>query len=139
MSRVALAIAFAFATGTGSAPMKFTTIDRGASSQIETSRTVAVRTTAEWAALWKDHAGEGKPPAVDFARSIVIAVFAGSRPTGGHSVEITRIEERDEELLVSYRERQPGPDDIVTQILTSPFHIVRTDSHRGRVTFQRER
>jgi hypothetical protein len=139
MIHALLLVASVFSIGTESAPMEFTTLARGATSQIEAPRTVVVRTATEWAVLWKQHAGDGKPPAVQFTRSMVIGVFAGTRPTAGYAVEISQIETRDGGLLVTYRERQPGPDDMVTQALTAPFHIVRTDLHRGEVTFQRLR
>jgi hypothetical protein len=67
----------------------------------------------------------------------VLAVFLGSRQTAGYSVEITRIEKLDKDLLVTYREQRPAGGDMVAQMLTSPFHIVRTDPHSGPVRFKR--
>jgi hypothetical protein len=117
--------------------MTFTTIARGESSRIEESREAVARTAAEWSALWKAHGG--KPPAVDFSRAMVVAVFLGSRPTAGHAVEITRIEKRDADLVVTYRERRPAADEMAAQMLTAPFHVVRTETHAGRVRFERQR
>ena len=117
--------------------MKFTTLGRGDLSQIEDSRDVVVRTAAEWATLWRQHAGEGKPPAVDFTRSIVIAVFLGSRQSAGYTVEITGIEKEDTGLVVTCREQRPASGAMVAQMLTSPFHIVRTEAHSGPVRFKR--
>ena len=125
--------------GAGPALMEFTTLGRGDRSQIEEPRQVVARTAAQWSALWKQHAGAGKPPAVDFTRSMVIGVFVGSRQTAGYAVEITRIEKQDTGLVVSYREQGPAPDVIVAQVLTAPFHIVQTQLHPGHVRFQRTR
>jgi hypothetical protein len=121
------------------AQVTFTTLDRGSLSQIDEPRQAVARTPAEWAALWKAHAGEEKPPAVDLARSVVIGVFLGTRPTAAHTVEIVRIEKRDTDLVVTYRERSPAPGDMVAQMLTSPFHLVRTASHPGRIRFDHAR
>jgi len=121
------------------AQVTFTTVDRGSQSQVEKPRQTVARTAAEWAALWKAHGGEGKPPAVDLVRSVVIGVFLGTRPTAAHTVEIIRIEKRDTDLVVTYREQSPAPDDMVAQVLTAPFHIVRTASHPGPVSFLRTR
>jgi hypothetical protein len=121
------------------AQVTFTTVDRGSQSEIEEPRQAIVRTPAEWAALWKAHGGKGKPPEVDLARSIVIGVFLGTRPTAAHTVEIIRIEKRDTDLVVTYREQSPAAGDMVAQMLTSPFHIVRTASHPGRIRFDRAR
>lgn len=119
--------------------MPFTTIARGGMSQVDSPRTVVVRTPADWTTLWNEHAGGVKPPAVDFSTSMVIAVFSGMKPTGGHSIEITHIEKGEKEIVVTYTERTPGPDDITTQALTFPFHMVRTASHAGPVTFRTKR
>ena len=119
--------------------MPFTTIARGGMSQVDSARTVVVRTAPEWTELWKEHAGSTNPPAVDFTKTMVLAVFAGMRPSGGYAVEITQIEKNDGPIVVTYRERKPGPDDITTQALTFPFHIVRTDAHAGEVSFRAAR
>ncbi len=117
--------------------MQFITLASGDHSGIEEPREAIVRTAAQWSALWKEHAGTDAPPAVDFSRFMVIGVFAGSRPTAGYGIEITGIERRDGRLVVTYREQRPAPDAMVAQVLTSPFQIVRTDRHAGRVTFER--
>jgi hypothetical protein len=118
--------------------MPFTTIAQGHQSQMEESREAVARTPAEWAALWKGHR-TGKPPDVDFTRSMVIAVFLGTRPTAGFAVEITGIEKKGAEVIVTYRERSPGADELVAQVMTAPFHIVKTDQHAGSVRFERAR
>lgn len=130
-------VAFVCWIGAEPALLEFTTVARGDHSQIEEPRHVVVRTPAEWSALWKEHAGGGKPPAVDLTRSIVIGVFAGSRQTAGYTVEITRIEKQNTGLVVTYREQVPAAGAMVAQVLTSPFHIVRTPSHGGPVRFAR--
>jgi hypothetical protein len=115
--------------------VKHTTIAQGDNSGIETSRTVVIRSTADWAALWREHAGEGKPPAVDFNKTMAVAIFAGSRPTAGHAVEIESIDAKGTTLFVRYRVRGPRPQDMVAQVLTAPFLIVGTDAFAGSVSF----
>ena len=118
-------------------PMEFTTVARGDQSDIDEPRQAVARTAAEWATLWKQHAGADAPPSVDFARSMVIGVFAGSRPTAGYGVEITLVEKLDTGIVVTYHEQRPAPDQIVAQVLTAPFHIVRTQRGQGPITFHR--
>jgi len=119
-------------------PVTFKTIDRGVQSNIESRREVVVRTAAEWARLWKEHTINGQPPEVDFAQSMVVGIFLGSRSTGGHGVEITRIDRENAELVVTYRERQPGKSDIVTQVITMPYHLVTVERFPGLVRFKRD-
>jgi protease stability complex PrcB-like protein len=115
----------------------FKKLVRGQQSFIEAAREVVVRTADEWTALWKQHAPDQRPPVVDFTRSMVVGIFVGSRPTGGHSVEITRVDREGSDLVVTYRERQPGNSDIVTQVITMPYELVTIDRFDGHVRFTR--
>ena len=85
---------------------------------------------AEWQALWKEHSPETAVPAVDFAQSSVVGVFLGFRPTAGFSVEITAVRVEGARTVVEYVEHRPPRDAFVAQILTFPFHIVRTCARR---------
>jgi len=118
-------------------PVAFKTLDRGDQSNIEEAREVVVRTPAEWTAFWKQHAPNQRRPAVDFTRSMIVGVFLGFRPTGGHSVEITRIDREGADLVVTYRERRPDKSDIVTQVITMPYQLVTIERFAGPVRFTR--
>jgi hypothetical protein len=117
----------------------FKTLDRGGQSGIEEAREAVARSAAEWTALWSAHSGGRPRPAVDFTKSMVVAVFAGTRPTGGHSVDITKIARDGGALVVTWRERTPGADEIVTQVITMPYHIVSIDRAAAEVRFVREK
>jgi hypothetical protein len=54
---------------------------------------------------------------------IVIAVFMGTRMSGGYSVKITGVEQNDK-VTVKVKESSPPPDAMVTMALTSPYHVV---------------
>ena len=97
---------------------------------------IVVRSAAEWDVLWKAHAGAQAAPAVDLAKNVVAAVFIGTRPTGGYSVEITGTRRDGDALVIEYVQRAPGRGDIVSQALTSPFHIVSLPRHDGPVRFE---
>jgi len=99
-------------------------IDKGLDSQIDEARQVTVRSAAEWEKLWRQHAGERARPPVDFAKETVLAVFLGSRPTAGFSIEIAGTRQDGPTLIVQYRETRPAAGGIVAQVLTSPYHIV---------------
>jgi hypothetical protein len=117
-------------------PVPFKTLDAG-DQGIESKRDVTVRTAAEWTALWKE-LGSGKPrPTVDFAKSTVLGVFLGSRPTAGFGVAIETIDRQGSELVVTYRERRPSPTDMVAQMLTAPYLLVTIEKFDGRVRFVR--
>lgn len=115
----------------------FRTIDKGVQSAIDVRREVVVRTLPEWTALWKQHTSDKAVPPVDFGREMVVAMFMGSRPTAGYSVEVTSVEKRDGKTIVSYRELAPSRDIVTAQILTSPYHIVAVPTSAGEVSFRK--
>ena len=120
-------------------PVPFKPLASGPQSGIERPRNVVVRTPAEWKPLCAEHTPDGPCPSVDFSRSTVVGVFLGTRPTAGIRVEITRIEREGDSLVVTYRERGPGPDDMVAQMITMPYQFVTIDRFTGPVRFLRAR
>lgn len=115
--------------------VSMTTLARGVNSDIMEPRQVVVRTADDWRALWKSHSAQ-PPPVVDFSRSVVVAVFLGSRPTAGFAVKITAIRTEGGTAVVEYVERRPAPDALVAQVLTSPFHIVTVPRTAGDLKFR---
>ena len=111
-------------TGQAGSNGSLRSIDKGLDSQIDEARQVAVRSAAEWEKLWRQHAGERARPPVDFVKETVLAVFLGSRPTAGFSIEIAGTRQDGPTLIVQYRETRPAAGGIVAQVLTSPYHIV---------------
>ena len=111
-------------------PMR--SIDKGIMSNVDAGRQASARSTEEWTALWRLHAGERTRPNVDFNRDVVVAVFMGTRPTAGFSVEIVGVRQEGQALIVSYKETRPAPDTLTAQVLTSPYHIVAVP--RGSTT-----
>ena len=130
-------MAMALAMASLQAPTSMRTLDKGLDSQIEMPRQVAVRTAAEWQALWTIHGGERARPPVDFGKEMVVGVFLGSRPTAGFSVEIVGVREEGGALIVQYRESRPAPGLVTAQVLTMPYHIVAVPRHAGDVRFER--
>jgi hypothetical protein len=111
-------------------------IDKGPASQIDGARQAVARSAAEWSTLWSQHAGDRARPAVDFDKEMVVAVFLGTRPTAGFSVEVVGVREDGATLIVSYRESRPQPGAVAAQVLTSPFHVVAVPKH-GDVKWER--
>jgi hypothetical protein len=120
-----------------SASLAVTTVAQGANSGVSDARAVAVASRADWDALWKSHAGLQTAPPVNFSQELVAAVFLGTRPTGGFSVEILRARREGAALVIEYAERVPAASDLVTQVLTSPFHIVKLPRFDGPIHFRK--
>ncbi len=114
------------------------TIEKGAQSNVDDRLTASARTESEWAALWKKHNYDKPAPAVDFSKEMVVAVFMGSRPTAGFTVEITSAAERAGKLVIAYRERSPAPGALAAQVLTAPYHIAAVAKSTLPVVFEKQ-
>jgi hypothetical protein len=100
------------------------TIEKGDQSNIDDGKQVLVRTEAEWAKLWQQHAADRPRPAVDFSKEMVVGVFMGSRPNAGFSTGVISATAGNGALIVRYKETMPGPGTVSAQILTFPYHLV---------------
>jgi hypothetical protein len=114
----------------------FTSIARGPISAVTDAQQVVVRSQPEWEVLWASHSAAQPVPAVDFSTEMVAAIFLGTRATGGFSVQVTGTRHEGDALVIEYADRRPGRRDVVTQILTAPFHMVRLPRHDGAVRFE---
>ncbi len=115
---------------------------RGIQCSIADAQTCAITDAKEWAQLWRRmHQGrEPMPdlPSVDFSRQMVLAAFMGRKPTGGYTVQITRVVAENGTITVTVRETAPSPNTPVIQVLTHPFHIVVVPKVNGTVRFVKE-
>ena len=118
-------------------PTPLDTIARESMSRIDEPRQSAARTAAEWAKLWREHAGDRPAPRVDFAARTVLAVFLGTRRSAGYAVEITGIRAEGTGLVVLWSERRPEADLVTAQVLTSPAHIVAVPKVAGTIRFEK--
>lgn len=55
---------------------------------------------------------------------VLVAVFEGLQRTGGYAIRIIAIERSGDRLTVRATFTKPPADAIVTQVLTSPAHVV---------------
>lgn len=98
----------------------------GFSSAIKEPLALAIRNQREWEHFWARHTALQTPrpatPPVDFEKFMVVAVFAGERPTGGYFIRIESVEMGDI-TTVFYWEGMPLQSGFSTQALTQPYHI----------------
>lgn len=116
-----------------------TTVVRAAHTALRGERTVVIRNADDWQELWREHNSvqltTADAPAIDFERHMVVGVVLGTCPTGGHSVEIRRIEPRDGRLRVIAHHQRPAEGSIQTMVLTKPLHLVAVDRTDAEVEF----
>jgi len=105
--------------------VNFETIDIGYYCDHRERSDYVIQTQQEWDDLWqKTYGASLEAPEINFSSTIVLAVYMGVRATGGYRIEITNIGENEEHIRVYIRETRPSPFDMVTMLLTQPYHIV---------------
>lgn len=105
----------------------FATVDRGEGSMAALPRSRVIADQGAWAAFWSEHTGsDAIPPAVDFARDVVLVGAVGVRQEAGDSVEIRRVLPAGDRTVVEVFERIPGDFCSPAARVQTPFHIVRT-------------
>ena len=66
---------------------------------------------------------------------MVAAVFMGSRPSAGFTINIVGTKDEAGRLVVEYRETHPARGTLSAQVITSPYAIVALPRRDGAVRF----
>ncbi|TDS58867.1 protease complex subunit PrcB family protein [Myroides indicus] len=69
---------------------------------------------------------------IDFEREMIIAVFDEVKNHGGYSIDITKVEEHEKEILVTIERLHRGD---LTAHFTQPLHIVKISKINKPVVF----
>jgi hypothetical protein len=120
-------------------------IASGSQSNIEEASRKVIQSQEQWRKWWEKHNTvekfiDGKtvpkpPPKVDFEKESVLVATLGRRSTGGSAVRFTEICRKDGVLTATFQISSPGPEDMVTMALTSPFVVIAIPKHEGSVKF----
>ena len=98
-----------------------------------------LRDAAAWQAAWQQlTAGQAPspPPAVDFAREMVVLVAEGEKSSGGHAIHVDGTSEEGGTLVLHATRTAPGPGCMATRVMTSPVDVVRVPRSAGAVRLQ---
>ncbi len=121
--------------------LTFETISKQAYSGHEMKADYVIRDAEDWQDLWSITNSQIIPepgmPNVDFNNEMIIAAFQGEHSTGGYSIEILKIIEKENSVEVFIRETTPEPGAILTQAFTQPYHIIKTKRVNKEVEFKK--
>jgi len=108
----------------------YTILDQGARSGLTLSKQLVIGNAAQWQELWGVHQSNHRParplPPIDFSKEMIIAIFLGEQPTGGHQITIHDLQKTPARLQVNVSIDAPDKDAVVTMALTQPFIIIKT-------------
>lgn len=106
----------------------FSVLDSGASaSDMAERKNYAARDQEAFLRVWKLAHGDDKMavPSIDFSKEYVIGVFAGTKSSGGHAIEVTKVTDTGDIRTVAITLTAPGAGCVTTQALTQPYQLVR--------------
>lgn len=113
-------------------PLSFATLHGGSNSGVQQEEYRVINSEDEYGNLMEQIGMGEEPERIDFSRFMVIAVFLGEKTTGGYDIRIERILVKGETLEVHLVKRAPKEGEMVTQALTSPYHIVICPRPKGK-------
>ena len=109
--------------------LAFETIDKRPFSGHNDNKYYVIKETSEWGNLWSIVYSIIIPkpdlPDVNFNNEMIIAVFQGSQPSSGYSIEITEIIEKENFVEVFVKKTSPSQGSLQLDVITDPFHIVK--------------
>ncbi|MFH1637649.1 MAG: protease complex subunit PrcB family protein [Candidatus Woesearchaeota archaeon] len=117
----------------------FATIDRGNYCEHLLRLNYVITDNQSWKDLWMEVKSATVPdsrlPRIDFDKEMVIGVFMGNRSTGGYSVEITNLIEKDDSLEVYVCENTPKVGGMRTMGFSQPYHVIKSEKSEKEVKF----
>jgi hypothetical protein len=117
------------------------TVAQGQQSGFPDPERMVIRDAGQWEKVW-DRLSAGRlpreeAPEIDFDQRMLLGAFLGEKATGGYTIRIGELTEQNGSLRVTVVVESPGPDEMVTMALTSPYHIVSVPKRDTRVQFER--
>lgn len=112
-------------------PMTYETILAGIDAGRRSAATAVVRSATQLTELRQrfDLPDEQlDPDRFDFDREAVVAAFLGRRNTGGYGIKVDGVQRTNRNIEVSLSESTPEPGDMVAQVLTFPFVVLRVEA-----------
>jgi hypothetical protein len=117
------------------------TVAQGQQSGFADPEYIVIRDAGQWEKVW-DRLSAGrlpreKAPEIDFDQRMLLGAFLGEKATGGYAIRIDELVEESSSLRATVVVESPGPDEMVTMALTSPYHIVSVPKRDTPVQFER--
>lgn len=106
---------------------------------IEAQKTI-ISSEGEWRALLQkinsvNNVSESfKNNEIDFSEEVVIAVFDGVKNTGGHAIQVSRVEETEKNLTLHIT--KTTPQGMATAVMTQPYYLAKMKKPSKPIVFE---
>lgn len=94
----------------------------GFQSSVQEYSVEIIRDAASLSSTWAKFS-KSPAPQFDFSKQLVVAVFMGTKNTGGYHYELGKNELKSSIWYVEVIESQPGLKEMVTMALTNPYIV----------------
>lgn len=106
------------------APVPFTEITSGTQSAVAKRVNYLISSEEQFDHLWKLIHTEKSRPSIDFSKSVVAAVFAGTLPTAGYEIQVAQVADVGSARMVNVVLKKPGENCALAEVQTAPYQIV---------------
>jgi hypothetical protein len=119
--------------------VKFATLQVALGADIAKPAFRVIRSQREWSDFLREHSASlNARQTINFSKQMVVAIFAGLKPTGGFSERVERVVEesppgKPARGVIHHQIIAPAPDAMLTQVLTYPYVVVRIEKRFDQV------
>lgn len=106
-------------------PVLLETLDEGTSSEVTMRVNYLISSEDQLTQLWRMVDSQKPIPVVDFDQYSVVAVFAGSVPTSGHAIAVSRIADMDTARMVEIVLTNPSASCAPIAGEFAPYQVVQ--------------
>lgn len=113
----------------------FSTVHKSAFCGVEEASQYVVNSSDEFKKLQQTAPQLNLTSEPSFRDSSIIAVFLGLKSTGGYAINVEGIVKTASTVQIIVNYTKPARDTMVTQVLTTPCHIIKTEKIEQSVEF----
>jgi len=126
-------------TASNNEEITFKSIEKNNASSFENPTTKTIVTKAEfektWNEAWSRFSDIPQIPTIDFNQNQLLLIALGAKNNGGYGLEIEKITETKNELIVNYFETKAGEKCVTTQAIVFPFELIEIKKSTKKVSF----
>lgn len=108
-------------------------------SGFEAPQTKVISNTTELKEVWTQAISRfhDKPeiPVIDFEKNQVLLIALGVKNNGGYKIEIEKIIENKNSIVVNYFENKPGVNCMIIQAIVFPFELIEIPKNSKNAEF----
>lgn len=124
---------------TSTKEISYKTIKAFSDSGFETPVTKVITSKSEFTKVWKQamaHFGEApEMPTIDFEKNQVLLIALGVKNNGGYKLQMDKVVENKNSIVVNYFENKPETNCVTTQAIVFPYELIEIPKNSKKIEF----